>query len=302
MITFKKFDLSDYKDCLIVTDKKIAEIYSIYGSNVYLLPQGEQAKSFRQVHDLCQWFLIRNLNKGGNVVAIGGGSIGDTVGFACSIYKRGSVRLTHIPTTLLAQIDSSIGGKTALDINGVKNAVGTFFKADTVIDVNFLKTLDVKQTKSGMGELIKYRMLSDDVNGKFNGEVTEQVIKSCVEFKQSVCELDPFDQNVRKKLNFGHTLGHSMEIDHDLQHGFAVANGMYYETKLAYKLNKCSKEYCEHWTKVIADMFKILPIDVSDVMLSQHDKKNSDNGICFVLPDNFDETYLTLEQVLDILC
>ena len=277
MITFEDFKLNNYSNCLIVTDPKIAKLYGIVGDNIYLLPEGEAAKCFAEAEKLCRWFLSKNLNRGGRVVAVGGGSIGDTVGFACSIYKRGGVKLTHAPTTLLAQIDSSVGGKTALDVSDVKNAVGSYYQADTLIDVNFLKTLDDVQLKSGLGELFKYRMLSKKVNDLYNGEITEQVIKACAEYKQEICEIDPFDGGIRKMLNLGHTLGHAFEIESGIPHGHAVANGLYYETTLAYKLGLCSKDYYEHWTGIVADSFKIIPIDKKVIYLSLYDKKNSDN-------------------------
>lgn len=301
MITYKKFNLNGYKDSLIVTDDKIAKLYGINGDNVYLLPQGEAAKSFDNVERLCKWFLGKRLTRSGSVVAVGGGSVGDAVGFAASIYKRG-VRLTHVPTTLLAQIDSSIGGKTAIDLDGVKNAVGTFYKADTVIDVDFLKTLDDVQMLSGSGELLKYRMLSADVNAAYNGEITEQVIKACVDYKQSLCTVDPFDSNVRRKLNFGHTIGHAMELTYGLSHGHAVANGIYYETLLAYKLNKCTSEYLNKWAAEIKSLFEIRELNAQILDITINDKKNDGNAVCFVLPSNFEQYSLTINQLKSLLC
>lgn len=302
MITFSKFNADDYKDCLIVTDDKIANIYNIKGNNVYLLPQGEAAKSFAQVENLCKWFLRKNLQRFGRVVAVGGGSVGDTVGFACSVYKRGVVKLTHVPTTLLAQIDSSIGGKTAIDLDGVKNAVGSFYNADTLIDIRFLSTLDDVQMKSGMGELLKYRMLSAKVDNAYNGKITEEVISACVDCKQKLCEIDPFDGGIRKILNFGHTLGHALELYYNLPHGMAVANGMYYETLLACSLGKCSVDYCKSWTGIISDLFEILPLNTDILRLAEFDKKNNADGICFMLPSDFKENYIALQQVEKLLC
>lgn len=302
MIIYKKFDLADYSDSLIVTDCNIANLYSISGNNVYLLPRGEEAKSFAQAENLCKWFLSKNLQRSGKVVAVGGGSIGDTVGFACSVYKRGGAHLTHVPTTLLAQIDSSIGGKTALDILDVKNAAGTYYNADTVIDVNFLKTLDDVQLKSGLGELLKYRMLCSDVNKAYSGQINEQVIRACVNYKQSLCAVDPYDNNVRRKLNFGHTLGHAMEITYNIPHGVAVANGLYYETLLAQKLNKCSEKYFTSWTDEIMNSFEIFSLNEKIINLTVADKKNALCGVCFMLPSDFAETYLTVEQVTNLLC
>ena len=302
MILFKPFNLTDYADCLVVTDERLASLYKISGDNVYLLPEGESAKRFAEAEKLCQWFLSRNLNRDGKVAAIGGGSVGDTVGFACSVYKRGGVKLVNVPTTLIAQIDSGIGGKTALNVGNVKNAVGSFYDADTVIDVNFLKTLDGIQIKSGLGELLKYRMLSREIDSAYNGEITERVIKLCAEYKQSVCSADPYDRNVRKKLNFGHTVGHAMELVLNVAHGYAVANGIYYETKLAYLLGKCDRAYCGKWTGEVAKLFDIYPLDESMLRLTAADKKNAGASVCFMLPDGLGETYLTVDKAVELLC
>lgn len=302
MTIFKRFDLTDYGDCLIVTDCKIAELYSIRGDNVYFLPQGEQAKTFSCVEAICRWFLDKALQRDGRVVAIGGGSVGDAVGFACSAYKRGGIKLTHVPTTLIAQIDSSVGGKTAINVGDVKNAVGSYYSADTAIDVNFLKTLDGVQMKSGMGELLKYRMLSDKIDALFNGEITEEIIKACVEFKLKICEIDPYDGEIRHRLNFGHTLGHAMELYYGLPHGYAVANGIYYETLLARKLGKCDSEYSDKWTGVAKEQFEIKPLNDRILNATLNDKKNGNNAVCFVLPPDFEQVYVTLTRLKDLLC
>ena len=303
-ITFDKFDFSKYRDNLVVTDSKIAELYRIFGDNVFLLPRGEKAKSLAQVESLCKWFLLKNLSKSDTVVAIGGGSIGDTVGFAASIYKRG-VNILHVPTTLIAQVDSSIGGKTALDLGGVKNAVGSYHFGDTLIDVNFLKTLDDEQITSGMGEIIKYAMLDAQVaNVYYNADGKgnlEDIIRACVNCKKSICEVDPYCENQRNKLNFGHTVGHALELSCDIAHGVAVANGIYYETQLAFKLGKCDKAYADKWMGAVAAKFKIYPLTKEILALTLHDKKNANGKVCFVLPNKFDETYLTLEKIEETL-
>lgn len=301
-ISFEKFELSKYADCLIVTDSKIAKLYNVVGDNVYLLPQGERAKSFNNVHKLCSWFLSRNLDTCGKVVAVGGGSIGDTVGFATSIYKRG-VGILHVPTTLIAQIDSSVGGKTAIDLDGVKNAVGTYHFGDTLIDVDFLQTLDATQRLNGQGELIKYRMLSEGVEQAYNdgtGSLSD-VIKACVQYKQSVCEVDPFCKNERNKLNFGHTVGHALELAYNIPHGMAVANGIYYETQLARTLGKCSSEYADKWMHEIQRNFRMYPLNSSILALTLNDKKNANGKVGFVLPTDFAQAYFTLDELKDLL-
>ena len=301
-IIFDKFDFSKYRDNLVVTDKRIAELYGIAGDNVYLLPRGEAAKSFEHLEALCRWFLDNNLNKDATVVAVGGGSIGDVVGFAASVYKRG-VNVLHVPTTLIAQVDSSIGGKTAIDLDGVKNAVGSYHFGDTLIDVDFLQTLDDEQMASGMGEIIKYAMLDGQVakayaDGKGN---LRDVIFACVNCKKSICETDPFCNGVRNKLNFGHTIGHALELSNNLPHGVAVANGIYYETALALKLGKCDAVYADKWRNAIAAKFKIYPLTKDILALTLHDKKNACGKVGFVLPTAFEQIFLTLKEIEEFL-
>lgn len=299
MIKYQKFDLSQYMNCHIVTDGYIAELYNIQGDNVYLLPRGEKAKSFGEVEKLCHWLLSRDVKKRDTVVAIGGGSIGDTVGFVASIYKRG-VKLVHVPTTLIAQIDSSIGGKTAIDLDGVKNAVGGFyFNTDTIIDTRFLDTLDAEQKLSGLGELIKYRMLSGRVEEAYNEG--KGFIKECVSYKDYLCTIDPFDSDERLMLNFGHTVGHAMELYYGIPHGVAVANGIYYETQIAVQLGICSQSYADKWCKEVTDTFTIYPINTDVLNLMKQDKKNGKDGVCVILPESFSYADLTFEQLEQLL-
>lgn len=300
MITFGHFKAADYDGCCIVTDGLLAELYGVKGDNVYILPRGERAKSFVNVRKLCSFFLSRRLDKGDRVVALGGGSVGDTVGFAASVYKRG-VGLLHVPTTLVAQIDSCIGGKTAIDLDGVKNAVGTFYPADALIDVDFLRTLDDKQLTSGRGELLKYRMLCADVDRACDGGAdVEQIVRQCVSYKQSVCLADPYDAGERHKLNFGHTVGHALELAYKLPHGVAVGCGIYYETLLARKLGLCAGDYADKWMAQAAQ-FGRYPLNEALTGALAQDKKNANGRICFVLPSNFNSVYLTEAQVRNLL-
>lgn len=300
MIDFKRFNLQDYSDCLIVTDEKIGGLYNIKGDSVYYLPQGEAAKAFVHVEQLCKWFLAHNLTRSGEVVAVGGGSVGDTAGFAACVYKRG-VKLTHVPTTLVAQIDSSIGGKTAIDLEGVKNAVGTFYPADTVIDVDFLKTLPDDQMKNGQGELLKYRMLSGEIDKVAATGDIASIVKACADYKAMICKLDPYDNGARRTLNFGHTIGHALELSLGIPHGAAVANGIYYETALAHKLGKCDDNYLNKWTDEVTKRFVIYPLSAEILRLTVTDKKNSGNGVIFMLPDNFGVTELSVDEVIYLL-
>lgn len=301
-VTFQKFHFANYKHNLVVTDDKVANLYHIVGDNVYLLPQGERAKSFEHVEALCKWFLSKRLAPNDTVVAVGGGSVGDAVGFATSIYKRG-VNVLHVPTTLIAQIDSSIGGKTAINLDGIKNAVGTFHFGDTLIDFDFLNTLDDVQMASGWGEILKYVMIDEHVRLAYDDGkgALKDIICACVNCKQHLCHLDPFDKDARRVLNFGHTVGHAMELAYDIPHGKAVANGIYYETLMAAKLEICDKAYADKWTGVISRNFTIYPLTKEILALALQDKKNACGKVCFVLPDVFNQTYLTLDEIEELL-
>ncbi len=296
-----KFDLSNYKDCLIVTDGKLQELYNIYGDNIFVIPRGELAKNFTTVQELCSWFLSKNLRKNQTVVAVGGGSVGDTVGFACSIYKRG-VNVLHVPTTLLAMVDSSIGGKTAIDLDGVKNAVGSFHLGDVLLDVDFLNTLPNDQMQNGHGEILKYRMLTQQIDDIFARCNIQDTIWACAKWKQAVCEIDPFDQGIRQRLNFGHTIGHAMELTLDIPHGLAVINGIYYETLLAYKLGLCDQNYLNKWQNEATKLTNICPT-LTETMLDAtlQDKKNDNDLVTFVLPNKFERVQLPLSQLKDLL-
>lgn len=302
MVTFQKFDVTQYPDAFIVTDTHLAKIYGFSGANVFVLPAGERAKTFANAQKLCKWFLDRKLQKDGTVVAVGGGCVGDTAGFAVSIYKRG-VKLLHVPTTLVAQIDSSIGGKTALNLGFVKNAVGTFYDADTLIDTAFLDTLPKKELANGQGELLKYRMLSAEIDDVFHGGNLTDTVKACADYKLQICTRDPFDQNVRHLLNFGHTVGHALELSCKLPHGEAVANGLFYETALAYKLGLCGKSYADKWQGEVMRLFNVHPLTREILSVAQHDKKNVDGQVCCVLPTEGDFVLrnFTLQQFTELL-
>lgn len=300
MITYKKFQLNSYADALVVTDERLAKLYDITGNNVFVLPCGESAKSFAFVEQICRWFLYKGLQRDGHVVAVGGGSVGDVVGFAASIYMRG-VRLTIVPTTLLAMVDSAIGGKTAIDLVGVKNVVGSFVHDDTVVDVGFLATLPPEQLASGMGEIIKYRMLSERID---NAADLAETIRLCAEYKQRLCEEDFYDRGVRHLLNMGHTVGHVLELAYEIPHGIAVANGLYYETELAKRLHICTYEYADKWQTEIKRHFKLYALTAELLDKMKYDKKNVGGKVGFMLPTEHgaETTTLELQTVVDLLC
>ncbi len=284
MITFGKFDIKNFEGALIVTDDYLEAHYGVKGNNCFVLPCGEEAKSFYWAEKLCRWFLSKNLAKDGKVAAVGGGSVGDAVGFAASIYKRG-VPLTLVPTTFLSQIDSSVGGKTAIDLNGVKNAVGTFIKADTFIDCRFLETLSDRQWTDGMGELFKYRMLNAAVDRLAEKErPVEEIVRACVEYKQKITGKDFYDNSLRRCLNMGHTTAHALELQYGMPHGAAVLAGLYYETAISRKSGFLSAAETEKRQREIEKLIEIPEVTGETIKLMSQDKKNRGGKIRFILP------------------
>ncbi|MCM1043737.1 MAG: 3-dehydroquinate synthase [Corallococcus sp.] len=302
MIKFDKFNVEDYKDALIVADCVVAEKYGIAGDNVFTLPQGETAKTFACAEYVCKWFLSQGLDKRGTVVIVGGGSAGDSVGFAASVYKRGVDHILQVPTTLLSMVDSSIGGKTALNVGKVKNAVGTFIKADTLIDTSFLGTLPKEQFVSGMGEVEKYRLLSREIYSCDKTDV-ERLVRLCANYKQSIVGKDYYDVSARRRLNLGHTVGHALETEYDMLHGNAVKMGLYYEMLMSLKLKYIDKAFFKRWS-YSADIKEIFEITETTMDLMINDKKSESGRIGFVLPNgDFDvkEVFITPEETFELL-
>ena len=195
------------------------------------VPQGEGSKSLAVYEKILEAMLEAGFDRSGCVCAVGGGVVGDLAGFAAATYMRG-VDFYSIPTTLLSQVDSSIGGKTAVDLRGVKNAVGTFWQPEMVlIDPDTLTTLDQREIACGMAEAVKTALIGDEElfrlfeEGKASGDLLP-VIKACLAVKKATVEADERDTGVRKTLNFGHTIGHALESVTELHHGECVALGM----------------------------------------------------------------------------
>jgi 3-dehydroquinate synthase len=225
---------------LIVTDDGVPSHYAATVAAqckdplTVVLPQGEATKSLASLELLLKKMLEAGFTRSDCVVAVGGGVIGDLAGFAASCYMRG-IDFYNIPTTLLSQVDSSIGGKVAVNLSGVKNCVGAFYQPRAVlIDPDTLETLPARQIAGGMAEALKMAMTSDAALFEMfeRGEAfdrIEDVIVSSLRIKKSVVEQDEREGGLRRILNFGHTLGHGVESSqalHGLYHGECVALGM----------------------------------------------------------------------------
>lgn len=218
------------------------------------VPTGERAKSVRAVAALWRSLAEEGISRDGGVVVLGGGAVGDAAGFAAATYLRG-VRVAHVPTTLLAMVDASIGGKTAIDIAAGKNLVGAFHQPDAVLaDLDALETLPRRQMASGLAEVIKTAFLVDPASvahieraipGVLRGEIapTLSSVTLAATVKASVVTSDPTEQGLRVLLNFGHTMGHAYEAGggYRVTHGEAVALGMVYACALSERLHLCDE-------------------------------------------------------------
>ena len=226
-------------------EEKVQASLNDYECHSLVLPHGEPTKSFQSLPKIYEALLNAKLTRSDLVIALGGGVIGDLAGFAASSYLRG-VKFVQIPTSLLAQVDSSVGGKVAVDLPQGKNLVGAFFQPKLVlIDPEVLDTLPEHFIKDGMGEVIKYGCIKDaklfnllcshTSFDDLKSELTD-VIARCVDIKRIVVEADQFDTGERMLLNFGHTLAHTIEQYYHYEresHGEAVGIGMYRITKIA---------------------------------------------------------------------
>ncbi len=271
----------------IVTQEIIGVTVDLEIDNkVFLIPEGEEAKTLSTIESLCRAFTKWGLTRNDCIVGIGGGVVTDVAGFAAASYHRG-VPVIHIPTSLLGQIDASIGGKTGVNLPEGKNLVGAFWQPTAVLcDTSTLNTLPEREMLSGYGEMAKYHFLG---SGNLDGLSLDEKIAKCVEIKAQVVASDERESGTRAILNYGHTLGHALEITekYDLRHGEAIAIGLVFAAELACKLGRIDQDRVEEHRMVVgqyglsAKMPQgIEPDAIMEVMA--RDKKAID-GLTFVL-------------------
>ena len=252
----------------------------------------ESAKSMETVERIWDFFFAQELTRRGVVVCIGGGVLTDMAGFAAATYKRG-VDFIHIPTTLLAMVDASTGGKTGINYRGLKNSIGVFAQpVETLIDTQWLETLPPQEFLSGFGEMLKTGLIDEqkqlwnallqyDLDSMKSGEL-EPLIAQCVAVKERVVRQDPQEEGIRKVLNFGHTFGHAIEevsIQHSaVSHGYAVVYGMIAELYMSVIKLDCPKEPLQQLTQVMLHYYGKPQCKCSDreqlIALMRNDKKN----------------------------
>lgn len=228
----------------VIADKTVLEFYpDLFSGDVLPADAGEKAKSFDAAGRLIHWMAGKEIHRDGILTVVGGGSVGDVAGFAASVYMRG-IPWILVPTTLLSMIDSSIGGKTAVNIEGIKNAAGSFHQpSEIIIDPVFIKTLTDDEYMSGLGEVVKtalsldeklYALLTKEheLVKKRDTDLLVEIIETAVRAKAEIIQKDPFEQDLRTVLNLGHTAAHMIESDSGFKvpHGKAVATGIFIES------------------------------------------------------------------------
>ena len=253
---------------------------------VFEMPDGEASKNMATVESLCRQFAQWGLTRADCIVAVGGGIVTDTAGFAAASYHRG-VAVIHVATTLLAQVDAAIGGKTGVNIPEGKNLIGAFWQPSAVLcDTELLATLPPRELRCGMGEVAKYHFLG---GGDLDSLSIDDQVAACAAIKAAVVASDEREGGARAMLNYGHTLGHAIEIagDHDLRHGEAVAVGLIFAAELAQRLGRIDADRVVEHRRVVAayDLPSTLPLGLRNdelLALMGRDKKALD-GITFVL-------------------
>jgi 3-dehydroquinate synthase len=272
----------------------------------YVIQSGEKNKTLETVRDIYKYLLSLKLDRNATLIALGGGVTGDITGFAAATFLRG-INFVQVPTTLLAQADSSVGGKVGVDFEGSKNIIGAFYQPKFVyINVNTLRSLPVRELRSGLAEVIKHGVIWDEeffeyidynINKifSFDEDVLQYIAKKNCSIKGSVVEQDEKESDLRAILNFGHTIGHAIESvsDFNLTHGECVSLGMAGAFKMAHKLELVNEE---NVLRVIGTLKRAgLPVRLDDVDVEKvysqmfFDKKVKNNKLSFVLPKRIGE-------------
>ncbi len=294
-------DENTRKHCL----PAINNINLIKDSEIIEIESGEKNKSIKSVEKVWNELTTKGADRNSLLINLGGGIIGDLGGFVASTFKRG-IDFINIPTTLLSQVDASIGGKTGINFLGLKNEIGVFNHPKyVIIDSSFNQTLDKKHIMSGWAEMLKHALIFDekDWNNLISNDIKQtgfkelnQLIARSVSIKNHFVEKDPFEKNIRKALNFGHTLGHAFEsffmnINKKITHGEAVIHGIICELFLSEKIcnfsSKKANEIIPYLLKTYTKL-KFNDSDINDIIeYTSHDKKNEGLNISFTLLEDF---------------
>ncbi|MBI5538485.1 MAG: 3-dehydroquinate synthase [Bacteroidia bacterium] len=280
---------------IIICDQNVNKLYPYISQNYPVINflSLESEKTLVKVEQIYNKLIELKADRSTLIVAIGGGIVCDITGFIASTFYRG-LPFILIPTSLLAMVDASIGGKNGVNFNNHKNIIGTIRQPESIIiDTTFLSTLPREEFKNGISEIIKHSIISGEqfYNSLLNntelrsGVVNYNIIKSAIQTKTEIVSLDPFENGIRRILNFGHTIGHIIELKEGISHGKAIAIGMMMTTKLSVYFNYCNNSIVENLFNLLS--FYELPVkttlNIKDIIeFMEFDKKKTNDSLHFV--------------------
>ena len=304
------------RKAVIVTDENVAPLYlsellsllreRFLALDSLVLPAGEENKTLSAVSRIYERAVEDGIERGDFFLALGGGVVGDITGFAAATYLRG-IRFLQIPTTLLAQVDSAIGGKTGVDFQGYKNMVGAFHMPSLVYSpMSVLRSLDERQYASGLGEVMKHALIRDRDYYDFlireregillrDEEILAETVYRSDRIKKEIVEEDPREEGIRRLLNFGHTLGHAIESCSDFQysHGQCVAFGSLLAERISAVLSPEEERELMDWMEAVGLSVKLRRMDIGEILSSVKKDKKMDGGrIRFILLRRIGEAYI----------
>jgi len=306
-----------HKNTIIITDENLYNIYSNkFPENIptIIIGTGESVKTLTTVEYIINKLIDFNVDRHTFLLGVGGGIVCDITGFVASVYMRG-IYFGFVSTSLLSQIDASVGGKNGVNFNSYKNIIGSFNQPKFVIcDTQMLKTLPQKEINNGMGEMLKHALIADagmfnDINLNFDkilkldNDILPNLIFNNIKIKIRIVEKDENEQNERKKLNFGHTLAHAIEKHSNLSHGEAVAVGIVFASYLSFKKGYINKHNFNEIINTIKKLGLPTSTNINKQKLAEaitKDKKRNNNNIDLILLKNIGnaiiETY-SIEQI-----
>ncbi len=323
LLLSKLFDFSAKKVVLVASPTVKKYVQTILGEFLknkidcytFYLSDGENNKNLENALALTNFLSENSISRNDILINVGGGTVCDLGAFVASVYMRG-IKYINIPTTLLCACDACVGGKTAIDINGIKNFWGTFYQPFAVIiDCDFLYNLTDELISDGLSEIVKYAVIDKDfysklINFKSNNDVRNNladILRYCLTIKSEVVKTDEFDQNKRKILNLGHTIAHAVESssNYQINHAKAVAFGLIIESKIAKELSIISSSRLNSILNLV-NKFLSVNVQVSAnelIPFMLKDKKNTNNMIIFSLPseNGVQITQLSLQKTTQIM-
>ena len=311
-------EITATRNTAIISSRNLVDAYpSIFkGKKLIVIDDTEPHKNLATIEKIIAELLELGIDRNSYIIGIGGGIVCDITGFVSHIYMRG-VRFGLVPTTLLAMTDASIGGKNGVNFNENKNFIGSFDNPDFIIaDSKFLHTLPEKQYLSGLGEIIKYALIGNsnilniletnpDKIINRNSETIQKLVCESVLTKIKIVEEDPDDKSIRHILNFGHTIGHSIELLEDIPHGLAVVKGMNAATDISVKLGILAPNKAQQIKQLLTSFCYDISYKLREnhIRLLSNDKKKEDSNIRFVLLEDIGKPQIRkmpIQQIIDL--